>query len=56
MPVVSVFFGIVIRMYHQDREPMHLHAEHHGEQGVFDAQGRLLAGRIGSKAARTLFA
>ncbi|MBI5546177.1 MAG: DUF4160 domain-containing protein [Deltaproteobacteria bacterium] len=31
MPTISVFFGIVIRMYYDDHAPPHFHA-HYGEQ------------------------
>ena len=33
MPIVSIFFGIVIRMYHRDHAPPHFHASYQG----FDA-------------------
>ena len=26
-----MFFGIVIRMFYQEHEPPHFHAEHHGQ-------------------------
>jgi hypothetical protein len=28
MPIISAFFGIVIRMYYKEHEPPHFHAEH----------------------------
>jgi hypothetical protein len=31
LPVISTFFGIVIRMYYQEHEPPHFHAEFHGQ-------------------------
>ena len=30
MPVISYFFGITIRMYHDDHPPMHIHVEYQG--------------------------
>lgn len=33
MPVISIFFGIVIRMYHKEHEPRHFHAEHQAQDG-----------------------
>ncbi len=30
MPIVSMFFGIVIRMFYQEYEPAHFHAEYQG--------------------------
>jgi hypothetical protein len=45
MPVISTFFGIVIRMFYQEHRPPHFHAEHQGQQAIFDFEGQLLAGR-----------
>jgi len=33
MPVISIFFGIVIRMYHKEHEPRRFHAEHRAQEG-----------------------
>ena len=32
MPIISTFFGIVIRMFYKEHEPPHFHAEHQGQQ------------------------
>ena len=52
MPVISTFFGIIIRMYYQEHEPGHFHAEHGGEQATFAFDGELLTGGIRSRRAR----
>ena len=52
MPVISTFFGTIIRMYYQEHEPPHFHAEHRGEQATFTFDGQLLTGAIKSRAAR----
>ena len=54
MPIISVFFGIVIRMFYREHEPAHFHAEHQGQQGKFDLDGKMIAGNIQSKTARRL--
>ena len=54
MPIISTFFGIVIRMYYQEHEPAHFHAEYQGEQGSFLVTGEILAGGIRSATARRL--
>lgn len=54
MPAISIFFGIVIRMFYNDHEPPHFHAEYQGERGKFDATGKVLAGNIQSKTALRL--
>jgi hypothetical protein len=54
MPVISVFFGIVIRMFYREHGVGHFHAEYHGELATFTFDGRLLAGRIRSRTAQRL--
>ena len=56
MPIISVFFGIVIRMFYQEHEPPHFHAEYQGQSGTFDFEGRALAGDVRSRTARRLIA
>lgn len=54
MPILSVFFGIVIRMFYREHEPAHFHAEHQGQQGKFDFDGRMTVGNIHSPTALRL--
>ncbi len=54
MPSISVFFGIIIRMFYRDHEPPHFHAEHQGIQGKFDFSGNMIAGAIESRTALRL--
>jgi hypothetical protein len=42
MPTISVFYGIVIQMFHRDHGPPHLHAKYHGSE----AQVRISDGDI----------
>lgn len=51
MPTVSIFFGIVIKMFFDDHNPTHFHAEHQGEMAVFDFRGNILRGDISSRTA-----
>ncbi|MGL6226355.1 MAG: DUF4160 domain-containing protein [Thermoguttaceae bacterium] len=50
MPVLSMFYGIVIKMYWKDSDQHHsphLHAEYQGEEAVFEIPtGTVLAGKI----------
>ncbi len=32
MPISSIFFGIVIRMYHDEHPPPHFHASYQGRE------------------------
>lgn len=34
MPEISRFYGVVIRMYHRDHAPPHLHAEYGGAEAL----------------------
>jgi hypothetical protein len=54
MPVISTFFGIVIRMYFGDHPPPHFHAEYQGEKATFNFRGEVQAGSISSKTAQRL--
>ena len=51
MPTISIFFGIVIKMFFDDHNPPHIHAEHQGELAVFDFRGNILRGDISSRTA-----
>ena len=54
MPVVSTFFGIVIRMYYREHGVPHFHADYQGQQATFTFDGELLAGNIRSRTALRL--
>jgi hypothetical protein len=54
MPTISVFFGIIIRMFYRDHNPPHFHAEYQGQNATFDFNGNLLEGEIDSRTARNL--
>ena len=54
MPIISTFFGIVIRMFYQEHEPPHFHAEHQNQQAKCNFEGEIIAGYIRSRTARAL--
>lgn len=54
MPEISRFFGIVIRMYYDDHDPPHLHAEYQGNKAKLDFGGNVLRGDLGSRTALKL--
>ena len=51
VPIVAVFFGVIVRMFYREREPPHFHAEHHGQHAKFDFNGCLIVGTITSNTA-----
>jgi hypothetical protein len=54
MPIVSAFFGIVIRLYYDEHNPPHLHAEYQGKKAVLDFHGNIMKGGLGSRTALRL--
>jgi hypothetical protein len=54
MPIIAVFFGIVIRMFYTEHEPAHFHVEHQGQQAKVDFDGKMLAGQSQSNTALRL--
>jgi len=54
VPIISIFFGIVVRMFYKEHEPPHFHAEYQGQQGKFDFEGRMTAGTVQSGTALRL--
>ena len=50
MPTISMFYGILIRMFFRDidkHHTPHIHAEYQGEVAVFSiSDGEILAGKI----------
>jgi len=54
MPEICRFLGIVIRMYYDEHDPPHLHAEHGENKVLMDFRGNILRGDLGSRAATRL--
>jgi hypothetical protein len=52
MPILSVFFGIIVRMWHDDHPPPHIHAEYQGFEAFIEIHtGEVSEGRLPKKAA-----
>jgi len=52
MPIISQFYGIIIRMYFKDTEQHHkphFHAKYGGYEAVFDLEGNLITGNFPPK-------
>lgn len=54
MLVASVFFGIIVRMYYDDRNPPQIHVEYQGNKAVLDFQGNIIKGDVVSRTALKL--
>ena len=54
MPIISSFFGIIIRMFYNDHNPPHIHIEFQGSKALLDFRGNILRGDLQSKTALKL--
>ncbi|MCK5733945.1 MAG: DUF4160 domain-containing protein, partial [Candidatus Latescibacteria bacterium] len=54
MPIISRFFGILIRMFYDEHNPPHLYAEYQGKKAVFDFCGNIVKGCLASRTATKL--
>lgn len=47
MPIISKFYGIIIRMYNNgEHNPPHFHAEYQGYKASFNMEGEILNGEM----------
>ncbi|MBI5417831.1 DUF4160 domain-containing protein [Candidatus Poribacteria bacterium] len=51
MPIITQFFGIIIRMYYDEHNPPHFHAEYQGMKALFDFSGNIIRGSLNSRTA-----
>ena len=49
MPTISMFYGIVIRMYYTDHNPPHIHAYYNDKIAMFDFDGNIIEGVMDKK-------
>lgn len=49
MPTISMFYGIVIRMYYTDHNPPHIHAYYNDKIAQFDFNGNIIEGVMSKK-------
>ena len=46
MPTISMFYGIIIRMYYDDHNPPHFHAFYGDYKAIFNFEGELVEGNL----------
>ena len=57
MPVISMFYGIIIKMYNNnEHNPPHFHATYQGLYGVFNLEGELVHGEMPKSQAKLVAA
>jgi hypothetical protein len=43
MPTISIFFGIIVRMWHDDHPPPHIHVEYQGFEALVTIETGLVS-------------
>lgn len=46
MPTISMFYGILIRMYYDDHNPPHFHAYYNNNEAIFTLDGKIIKGNF----------
>lgn len=55
MPILSTFFGIIVRMFHDDHNPPHVHVEYAEYTAIVEIKsGRVISGGLPIKALKLL--
>ena len=55
MPTISMFFGILIKMYYKEHNPPHFHAYYQGFEAIFDMRtGKMTNGFVPKKAEKII--
>ncbi len=55
MPVISMFFGIAIKMFYREHNPPHFHAYYQGFEAIFDIKsGDLTEGKFPPKSLKLI--
>lgn len=49
MPTISMFYGILIRMYYDDHQPPHFHAVYGKNKAVYAFDGSVIKGELPPK-------
>ncbi len=49
MPTISMFFGIIIRMYYIDHDPPHIHVYYNKYKAKLNLEGIIIDGELPSK-------
>ncbi len=57
MPIISIFYGIIVRLNYNDHNPPHIHVEYQGLKGIFEIKSaKLIAGEMPKNAQRLVTA
>jgi len=56
MPTISMFYGILVRMYYEDHNPPHFHAFYSNYKAIFDFEGEMIEGNMPNKQVKLIAA
>lgn len=56
MPTISMFYGIIIRMYYDDHNPPHFHAFYGDCKAIFNFDGEMMEGTMPSSKKKLIIA
>ena len=56
MPTISMFYGVIIRMYYDDNNPPHFHAFFGDYKAIFNFDGKILEGTMPSSKKKLIIA
>lgn len=56
MPTISMFYGVIIRMYYDDHNPPHFHAFYGDYKAIFNFDGEILEGTMPSSKKKLIIA
>lgn len=56
MPTISMFYGVIIRMYYDDHNPPHFHAFYGDYKAIFSFDGEIIEGTMPSSKKKLIIA
>lgn len=55
MPIIAAFLGMIVRVYHSDHNPPHIHVQYGDYEAIFEIKsGRILYGKLSPRLQRLL--
>ena len=49
MPILSMFYGVIISMFYKEHDPPHIHVQYAEHNALFDFDGNMTEGSIPTK-------
>ena len=46
MPVLTMFYGIIVSMFYKEHNPPHIHVQYAEHNAIFDFEGNMIEGNI----------